>query len=79
MKTSSLVLSALAGVLGLALPAFARAAERVGIYDSRVDVTDALVRDLGLTTKQQKVAQEIAAKPPLPLAEARRLAAAGKL
>lgn len=45
----------------------------------RVDVTEALVRDLPLNAKQRQVARELATKPPLPLEEARRLAAAGKL
>ncbi len=45
----------------------------------RVDVTEALVRDLPLTEKQRQVAREIAAKPPLPLEKARQLAAQGQL
>ncbi len=45
----------------------------------RVDVTEALVRHLPLNAKQRQVARELATKAPLPLEEARRLAAAGKL
>lgn len=45
----------------------------------RVDVTDALIRDLKLTDRQRKIASDLATKEPLPLAKARELAAAGKL
>ncbi|MBX3737005.1 MAG: hypothetical protein KF715_09970 [Candidatus Didemnitutus sp.] len=45
----------------------------------RVDVTELLVRDCVLNEKQRQTMQEIAAQPPLPLAKAREMDAAGKL
>lgn len=45
----------------------------------RIDVTAQLVRDCPLDEKQRKTMDELGQKPPLPLAQARELAAAGKL
>lgn len=45
----------------------------------RIDVTEALVRELPLTEKQRAVMREIAAKAPLSLWKARVLVAVGKL
>lgn len=45
----------------------------------RVDVTEALLRDLPLNEKQRTVLRELLAKEPLPLWKAKALALAGKL
>lgn len=45
----------------------------------RVDVTTALVRAFNVPAARQKTLDELQKKPPLPLAEARKLQAAGKL
>lgn len=45
----------------------------------QVDVTAALIRDVNLSPAQRRIARDIERKLPLPLTEARRLAAAGKL
>jgi hypothetical protein len=47
--------------------------------DARVDVTDLLVQEFKLPEPQMKTLEAIKRAPPVPLAEARRLDAAGKL
>ena len=47
--------------------------------DARVDVTDLLVQEFKLPESQQKVLETIKRAPPVPLDEARRLDAAGKM
>ena len=47
--------------------------------DVRVDVTDLLVQEFKLPESQQKVLETIKRAPPVPLDEARRLDAAGKM
>ncbi len=47
--------------------------------EERIDVTELLVRDLELDEKQRATLRAIAAKPPLPLWQARLLAFAGRL
>lgn len=51
-----------------------------GVAESRrVEATDRLVREFGLDQKQQKTLAELRKAKPLPLAEAKRRAEAGKL
>jgi len=47
--------------------------------DARVDMTDLLVQEFKLPESQQKVLETIKRAPPVPLDEARRLDAAGKM
>jgi hypothetical protein len=47
--------------------------------DARVDVTDLLVQEFKLPESKQKVLETIKRAPPVPLDEARRLDAAGKM